>query len=149
MEKENAIGKNAIGKTPSLNGPSGAVKSAVGVNDLRNSTAADNNKDGTVASPLSTAPNKRLFYSNKRPSTSSPSSYSPLKGQSKKKSRARETKHRRRSKSTWAYHNPTNARVARPSSPESPMKANNLDLKFASSPRKTRSSKPKKGRRVE
>mmetsp|Transcript_10308 Transcript_10308/g.15602 ORF Transcript_10308/g.15602 Transcript_10308/m.15602 type:complete len:431 (-) Transcript_10308:285-1577(-) len=152
MKKE-----DAIGKTPSLDGPSGAVKSAVGVNDLGNSRA-HNNRDGAVASPLSAAPKKRLFRSNKRQSTTSPSSFSPHKGKAKKKTK--ESKHslqngqkaqgqgRRKSvKSTKALKNITNVKAKeRPSSPsESPIKAKNLNnLEFEVSPIKTRPLQPKK-----
>ena len=67
-----------IGKTLSLDGPSGAVKSAVGVIDLDNSTA-NSNQDDVDALPPSTLPKKRLFDSHeqppgRRPSTTSPSS---------------------------------------------------------------------------
>ena len=60
MEKD-----DTIGKTPSLDEPSGAVKSAVGVNDLDNSTA-NNNQDDVDALPPSTLPKKRLFDSHKQ-----------------------------------------------------------------------------------
>ena len=61
MEKD-----DNIGKTPSLDGPSGAVKSAVGVNDLDNSTANSNQDDVDALPPL-TLPKKRLFDSHKQP----------------------------------------------------------------------------------
>ena len=61
MEKD-----DNIGKTPSLDGPSGAVKSAVGVIDLDNLTA-NNNQDDVDALPPLTLPKKRLFDSHKQP----------------------------------------------------------------------------------
>ena len=149
MEKDDTIG--------SLDGPSGAVRSAVGVNDLDYSTA-NNNQDDVDASPLSTVRKGRLFNSNKRQSTMSPPSHSPFKGKVRKKTK--EAKHslqhphgqkaqaRRKSVgSTKALNNVTNVNTnERPSSPsESPIKAKNLNnLKFETSTIKTRSSQPKK-----
>ena len=122
----------AIGKTPSLVGQSVAAESAVGVNDLDNSTA-DNNQDDAVASPLSPLPNERLFQTtnrSKRQPTKSPPVHSPLSKETAKKT-TKKTKHRSGS----------------PSSPSdnSPIRRNNLNQRFQHSPRRARSSKPKKG----
>ena len=149
MEKE-----DAIGETPSLDGPSGAVKSAVGVNDLANSIA-DNNRDDAVTSPLSAAPKKRLFRSNKRQSTTSPSQSPKGKAQKKKKETKYSLQHgqtaqgrRNSARSTKGLKNVTNVKAKeRPSSPsDSPIKAKNLNnLVFEPSPIQTQPShQPKK-----
>jgi len=80
MEKD-----DTIGKTPSLDGPSGALKSAVSVNDLDNSTANNNQGDVDALPPL-TLPQKSGFsavINNRRAVDNESVIHSPFKRQSR------------------------------------------------------------------
>eukprot|EP00986_Skeletonema_menzelii_P016976 scaffold16846_cov77-Skeletonema_menzelii.AAC.1 len=81
MEKD-----DNIGKTPSLDGPSGALKSAVGVNVVDNLTA-NNNQDDVDTLPLSTLPQKSGFSTviNNRRAVCESVIQSPFKRQSKRR----------------------------------------------------------------
>lgn len=77
-----------VGKTPSVDSPSGGVKSAAGINDLENVPANNNSDDAGFPTTLRKAKKELFPDSNKRLSNKS---NTPNKGGAKKK--AKEAKH--------------------------------------------------------